>query len=58
MKHASILNSKGITWDKALFSFRFVNEEESLIFARPGKIECIEAAKIGPDLRLVKESRV
>ena len=55
MKHASILNSKGITWDKALFSFRFVNEKESPIFARPRKIE---AAKIGPDLRLVKESRV
>ena len=55
-----------ITWDQALFSFRFVNNilageakrKENLIsgpiLAGLAKRECMTTAKIGPDLRLLR----
>ena len=49
-----------LTWDQALFLFRFLSEilagkrnvKRGPIIARQRKKECMEAAKIGPDLRL------
>ena len=42
-----------LTWDQALFSFRFENYIPAANFSGSRERECMRTAQIGPDLRLI-----